>query len=129
MLLNIQKKKDPSWRSHHCAAPVHWTRTRSFVANSRGVLIHRPRYVATHKLGVDRPHLAVEYMCGQMSTGMKKFTFLDEPPEDGIVCERCETKAIEAGRLSSDSIAGRHVHIGGVKAVRTCCLEVEPHAE
>jgi hypothetical protein len=29
--------------------------------------------------------------------------------------------AVQAGELSADEIVGRHVHIGGVRAYRTCC--------
>ena len=56
-------------------------------------------------------------MCGNSANGENKFTFLDVVPDGRVVCARCEAAAIEAGLPSSSEICGRHVCIGGVKAV------------
>ena len=102
---------------------IPWTACEPFVENSMAALIHRVRYVTTHQIS-DRykPHLAVELWCGNSSTGTKKFTFLAEPPDGRIVCARCEDIAVKQfGQPTTESIAGRHVHTGGVIAVARCC--------
>jgi hypothetical protein len=101
---------------------VHWTACEPFVENSRAVLIHRVRYVTTHKISPRWPaHLAVYGWCGNGMTGTTKFTFLSEPPDGSIVCARCEDAAVDAGLPSSLQLVGKHVHTGGVVAVRRCC--------
>ena len=103
---------------------VHWTACEPFLENSQAVLIHRVRYVTTHKLGQRWPaHLAVGCWCGNTMTGTTKFTFLNAPPEGRIVCARCEDAAVEAGLPTSYQLAGKHIHTGGVVAVRRCCLD------
>ena len=47
--------------------------------------------------------------------------FVDVPPDDALLCSRCEAVAVEAGLPSADSLAGRHVHLGKCVAVQTCC--------
>lgn len=106
---------------------IQWVSCRPFVENSRAVLIHRVRYVTTHKIGPKYPsHIAVHGWCGNASTGTKKFTFLDEPPEGRVVCARCEDAATGVGLPASSEIAGRHVHTGGVVAHMRCCKSAEP---
>jgi len=94
-----------------------------FIVNARAKLVHRPRSVNVHKISSDYVrHLAIHYWCGGGSTGLKKFDFVAVPGENETLCARCEEKAVEAGRPSSDDLVGRHVHVGGVKVRRTCCL-------
>lgn len=116
-------EKDPALRRgtmHKGAVP--WVDCKPFVENSMAVLIHRPRYVTTHKIGPKWPaHLAVHAWCGNGATGTTKFTFLDAPPDGRLVCARCEAKALSAGLPASADLAGRHVHLGSVVAVQTCC--------
>jgi hypothetical protein len=101
---------------------VHWTSCEPFVENTMAVLIHRVRYVSTHKISDRwRAHLAVRCWCGNGMTGTKKFTFLESPPDKAIVCARCDKAAIRAGQPPSEALAGKHVHLGGVVAVRSCC--------
>ena len=97
-----------------------WTESKPFLENALAVLIHRPRTVVIYST-LRYPHLAVHAWCGNSFTGTDKFTFLDEPPEGRVICERCEKAAIEAGENSSDEIVGRHVHIGRVRPQITCC--------
>lgn len=99
-----------------------WASCLPFVENSKAVLIHRPREVITHKIG-ERwdSHISVKCWCNNVMTGTKKFTFLDAPSGDKIVCARCEDAAVNAGMPSSSEIAGRHVHTGGVVAKMRCC--------
>jgi hypothetical protein len=115
--MKVSLRKHPKHRQG-----IAWTACEPFVENSMAVLIHRVRYVTTHQIAAKyKPHLAVESWCGNSSTGTKKFTFLAEPPEGRILCARCEDAAVAFGHLSAESIAGRHVHTGGVIAVARCC--------
>lgn len=115
--MKIALRKHPKHRTG-----IPWTACEPFVENTKAVLIHRVRYVTTHKIS-DRwkPHLAVESWCGNSSTGTKKYTFLDKPPEGRIVCARCEDAAVKYGLPPSEHFANRHVHTGGVVAVARCC--------
>lgn len=101
---------------------IPWTSCEPFLENSRAVLIHRIKHVTTHKIG-DRwkSHISVKCWCGNSMAGTKKFTFLSFPPENKLVCARCEVKAISEGMPSSDELVGKHVHKGGVIAVMKCC--------
>lgn len=98
----------------------YWKKSQPFVENARAHLIRRPLSINEHRLSGHGRHISIEYLCGQTTTGLKKFTFHDVPPENGVVCAVCEARAIMAGLPSSAEIAGRHVHIGRMRAVLTC---------
>lgn len=116
MIVKLEKERDLRGNK------VPWVSCKPFVENTRGVLIHRPRMVTTHKIGPRwDAHLAVHAWCGNAATGRKNFTFLDAPPQGRIVCARCEDAALAAGLPSSEALAGQHVHTGGVVAVARCC--------
>lgn len=101
---------------------IPWRECSPFVENSKAVLIHRPRSVSTHKIGPTyKSHISVRGWCGNHFSGMKKFTFLDAPPEGKLVCARCEKIATKMGEPPSHVLAGRHVHLGHVVALQTCC--------
>ena len=100
---------------------LQWKSCLPFVENSRGVLIHRPRYVALYKIH-KYPHIAVGYWCKNGSTGDDNFTFLSIPPEGKLVCKHCEMNAVEAGLPSTDALAGKHIHLGIVVPQQTCCM-------
>lgn len=101
---------------------IPWTACKPFIENSKAVLIHRPRYVTTHKIGPRwGAHISVHCWCGNAMSGTKKFTFLDAPGDGAIVCARCEDRAVAAGLQPSSSLAGKHVHTGGVVAIARCC--------
>lgn len=103
-----------------------WVSCAPFVENSRGVLIHRPRSGATYNIH-RHPHVGVTFWCGMsVSSDGKNLTFLAAPPNDRILCARCEAIAVANGLPSVDELAGRHVHKGGVVAVATCCDGVKP---
>lgn len=105
-------------------AVSHWTEVEPFLENSRAVLIHRPRYVAEHRISERwQPHLSVTAWCGNTFSGRKQFTFLDAPPEGRLLCERCEVAAFAKGQPTAESIVGHHVHFGKVVAVQTCCAQ------
>lgn len=54
--------------------------------------------------------------------GKRNLTFLAAPPDDKLLCEACERSAVLAGPTSAYELAGRHVHLGKIKAVQTCCV-------
>lgn len=100
-----------------------WKKVVPFAVNLRGVLIHRVRSAGTFiNLDGTLRHEVADYWCG--NSGLR-VQFVADPPEDRLLCVFCEAKAIAAGELSADELAGRHVHIGRVRGVRTCCLERE----
>lgn len=114
MKVPISKEKRPN-------GGIPWVSCEPFVENSMAVLIHRVRHVTTHQISDKyRPHIAVQCWCGNSMTGTKKFTFIPKPDDADILCARCEVAATKAGLPSADLIAGRHVHIGGVVAVKHC---------
>ena len=121
MKLALEKKKP---------APnqLHWKACLPFVENKRGVLIHRPRNATTYSIH-RLPHIGIRFWCGMAVTGKSdKFDFLSAPPEDSILCERCEAAAIANGLPSADELACRHVHKGRTVAVVTCCASVKGSA-
>lgn len=112
------KRKKGAWKPPSAV----WSRCLPFVENSRATLIHRPRRVFVYNT-VGRAHLAVHYWCGNSVTGRKNLTFLPTVPETKLICARCEGMARAAGELSTDTLCGRHVHLGKCFAVRTCHTE------
>lgn len=96
-----------------------WKEAKPFVLNDRAILIHRPRQVTLYNIHKG-PHIGISLWCGNQFTGLKKFTFLDSPPEDRLVCHACEQRALMAGLPSSSELAGKHVCVGKLKAVNTC---------
>lgn len=102
---------------------LHWKTCLPFVENRMGVLIHRPREVVSIR-GITIRHgnyLSVHNWCGQSVNGYDKFTFLEAPPDEALLCARCEALAVYNGLPSAESLAGRHVHIGKVIGVKICC--------
>lgn len=110
-----------SWKPDRRATPI--TSCRPFIENTRAVLIHRPRWISVYRTNPKKPHLGVHYLCGNGTIGDKNIIFLDRPPANKLVCHNCERIALAGGLPSSDEIAGHHVHLGKVVAVRTCHKE------
>lgn len=100
-----------------------WASCLPFVENDRGLLIHRPRQVTQINIHL-KPHIAIQYWCGNGVARGRGITFLSEPPKDTLLCESCEERAVAAQLPSAFSLAGRHVHVGRLKAIRTCCHEI-----
>ncbi len=99
-----------------------WARCLPFVRNDRGLLIHRPRSVTGINIHATA-HLAIRYWCGAGVASRSGITFLPSPDESDLLCEMCEKRAVDSGLPSAYSLAGRHVHFGRLKAIRTCCNE------
>lgn len=108
---------------------IHWNDNRCgylkscapFVENKFAVLIHRPLEVVYRKAHLDgHIYVCVDYMCGNSARGENKFTFYDKAPKWRIVCARCEVAALEKGLPSSSELTGRHICVGGVKAMSHC---------
>ena len=115
--MKIQIKKDKKARTG-----IHWTACEPFLENTRGALIHRVRYVTTHKISPKyNAHLAVSCWCGMSICGQKNLTFIAAPPSEKIVCARCEDIAVQKGLPTSYQLTGKHIHTGGVVAVKRCC--------
>lgn len=115
MKIELDKRK-----KHRHGLP--WKSAMPFVENRMAILVHRPRFVTTHKISEKYdPHIAIEYWCGSTQTGTDKFTFLDSPPDGKLLCARCEEKAVSKGQKSSFQLVGKHVHTGRCVAVQECC--------
>ena len=104
---------------------IYISKTLPFVENKRGVLIHRPRFVHQERRNKNWPTgahnwLCITHWCGSPQNG-DVFTFHAEPPHGMVVCERCEKIAVKNGLPSSSEIVGKHVHVGKVVSIRTCC--------
>lgn len=99
---------------------IPWASCAPFIENSRGVLIHRPKSAKNITI-LGKTHAAILYWCGNGVSGKRNLTLLETPPEDALLCETCERHAVAAGPPSAAALAGRHVHLGKVVAVQTCC--------
>ena len=119
--LRLQKLREqsPGCKRDHYDEALPWC------LNQRGVLLHRPKeiYVVIAPSG-ERRHEVVNFYCENCTCDTGNVIYIDEPNAGMVVCRRCEAAAIAAGLKSSSEIAGRHVHIGGVKPVADCCGEL-----
>ena len=121
MLALMPPKRPAKWQREKLIA---WKSSLPFLDNSRAALVHRPRTVQTVTIHKE-PHIAVLNWCGNGFAGKRNLTFLAAPPENKLLCARCEAQAVKAGLPSAYELAGRHVHIGHVVAVRVCCNNQE----
>lgn len=121
--LPLERSTDPLDR-----AALVWTTCLPFIENARGVLIHRPRKVKTYKIH-PYAHTAVRYWCGNGTTGTNNMTFLSDVPKGKLLCGYCEARAVMAGLPSTDVLCGRHVHLGKVIGVQTCCVPAHGNPE
>lgn len=97
---------------------INWVKGLPFVMSRNGILVHRLKAAMSHIFQGKYSHDSADYWCG--NGGVDRL-FFAVPPEGRIVCARCEAMAIAAGEKSSDELVGAHVHIGTLRAVRTCC--------
>ena len=121
LITNIDRWKihncDRSWWEIYDFAPP-------FVINSRGLLVHRPKSLGLHCVHEDfggSRHEHCEYWCGNSSNDTGNLTYLNDVESHLVLCTKCEASAVAAGRRRAEEIVGRHVHIGGIRAVAHCC--------
>lgn len=116
------------WKNPCVRGPLAmWRDAEPFVRNERGLLIHRPRFVNVYRHPTKGyPFIAVRYYCGNCVTGTDKYLrFTSDLNESDLMCVVCETRAQMAGLPAASEIAGRHVHIGKLKAIQMCCTDHE----
>lgn len=101
---------------------VQWKSSLPFFVNRRGYMIHRVRSAASHLWDGEFSHSTVHYFCGN-SGRIQYGDLYSDPPAERLLCELCELLAKKAGLPSADELAGRHVHVGKLRAERTCCNE------
>ena len=104
----------------NCHRP--WKKSLPFHVNPRGILTHRVRsvtslWIDSHK---SRRWESIRYYCGNSVCG-SGHDLTDDPPVNRLLCERCEAFAAIAKQKPADELVGRHVHIGKLRSVRTCC--------
>lgn len=103
---------------------VNWKMAAPFVVNPRGVLVHRVKDASTmfqkwdHKEQVEVRDVCTYWCNNGCHSAME---FFENPPDDRLLCAACEANAVKHGEKTADELAGRHVHIGVLKAHRTCC--------
>lgn len=100
-----------------------------FFENPRGVLIHRVRSLFRMKVTWnDEPWWIVEYWCENSGRTDAVDSGLLFDPGVKFVCARCEANAVAAKMRTSSEVAGRHVCVGGVRAVNLCVAHGDPAA-
>lgn len=101
-----------------------WTKAPPFVANPRGVLIHRVRHVSTILYGKKEHHHHAEYLCGNgcnFDLDSVDDVLVADPPSDRLLCDACEARAVRKKLPTGDALAGRHVHRGILIPQQVCC--------
>ena len=96
------------------------TKSLPFAVNPRGLLIHRVRHLTLHFSHGRFHHHSVNYWCGNCAYDVE---LTSDPPTTRLLCVNCEANAVSHGEQPADVLAGRHVHIGKIRAVRVCCQE------
>lgn len=125
--IKLKKPRDISRMSHSSHETCAWEKSWPFVANPRGVLVHRVRSILqftwTNEPFKGDQHCHADYWCenGCNFHPDDHEIVLVRDPGDRILCARCEGMAIANGQKSAEELAGHHVHIGGIRAVRFCC--------
>jgi hypothetical protein len=114
------RKPKPYKMDGHSKNRFPWSSCAPFVDNNKAMLIHRPREVSTFNLH-KTSHIAITFWCGNSASGENKFTFLEVPPLNKLLCTRCEDAALAAALPSADDLAGQHIHKGKLFVVKTCC--------
>ena len=120
--IELKPKKGWSQPYLHGRECKNWTRSLPYNVNPRGMLVHRVRAGTTfYDVRGEERHSALMYWCGMTVCGYGGIDTTDDPPQNRLLCIRCEEMAIEAGQPTSQELTGRHVHVGSLRAVRECC--------
>ena len=107
---------------------IEWTHAYPFAVNPRGILVHRVRDVTTHLCGKEKKHHSVHYLCGNLTcfaVGSEREVIVENPPKDRLLCSVCEFRAKQQRLPGADKLAGRHVHIGVLRAHQLCCRKMD----
>lgn len=115
------KKKERS--GEYAASTIFCIDSPPFYVNPRGILIHRVRAVCRHLRNGEVSHSSVTYWCGNQNCFHDESQLVSEPPKNRLLCSYCEAKAEAAGEVKADTIVGRHVHRGVLRAFKTCCID------
>lgn len=93
-----------------------------FFVGERNVLAHRVKslYLLSPSWA-NEPWFIVEYWCESSGRTYDIETAIFADPGDRILCARCEAAAVAHGEKAADKLCGRHVHIGGLRAIQFCC--------
>lgn len=111
-------------RHNSVAIATAWVQSPPFAVNPRGVLTHRVKHVTVITIGGKLSHFHVDYHCMNgfnVDKHQIHDVLTDDPPEDRLLCERCEIMAAIGNNPSGDTLAGRHVHRGVLVPQQTCC--------
>ena len=100
---------------------IDWIKSLPFYVNYKGLLVHRVKSAKCYLRDGEYSHTSVSFYCANSTTSKGKF--VDDPPTDRLLCERCEQVVKQMGLPSADQLTGRHVHVGKVRCKRTCCQE------
>lgn len=102
---------------------IEWNRSVPFAKSTRGVLLHRVKSGETFLRDGVRTHDHVGFWCGNGANHGQgsKVEFYESPPDEYLVCERCEESCKRHGEKSASELAGRHIHVGRIVAKRACC--------
>jgi hypothetical protein len=106
------------------SAEVHWERSKPFVLNPRGLLVHRVQSVTEFKRDGQTTHISVHYWCGNLCNidpNLIRESLHSNPPKGRLLCEFCEFRAVGKRQKSADQLAGRHIHRGRLRVFQTCC--------
>lgn len=119
----IKLRKPKNTRRDERIQETVWKYGPPFFLSPYGILVHRVRDAMTMiRAWSPRPTHHAHYWCGNQGHG-EADDFLFVPPETRIVCAACEKFAVSHGEPTSDEIVGHHVHVGRLRAVRTCCSD------
>lgn len=110
------------WESHSALDRIDWTKCAPFNVNPRGYLVHRVKCGRSYFWYGEYSHDAVTHWCGNATTS-NGISLTDKPPENRLLCARCERLAVAAGLPSADELAGKHIHLGAIKVHRECCRD------
>lgn len=110
------------------ALSVSWRESKPFFLGPRSVLVHRVRSVQSHFIigGVTPNHHSFDALCGgacNVKHAELEESVMDDVPASRLLCQRCESEAKRRGLKSAEELTGHHVHVGTIRAHRTCCRE------
>lgn len=116
-MVDLEPARLPAWRGDY-TSPSRVKSSLPFVESARGEYTHRVRSAtvytvinATAFTPKGTMHAAVNCWCGMtlLLSAKKRSRLVAEPSEGRPICATCEGRAIGAGQLGTQEIAGRAV--------------------